>query len=109
MSTEFLMILGMFIATFGVRYVLFAVDDKMALPDLVLNSLKYVPVAVLSAIIVPSALWPDPQVATAQFLNPFVVGTLVCAGVAWKFKNLNLTIFVGFIAFYFAKYLFTLG
>ncbi|MEL6149567.1 MAG: AzlD domain-containing protein, partial [Chloroflexota bacterium] len=53
MMEEFWLVLGMTAVTFGVRYPSLALVGRMQLPDSVIRALRYVPVAVLTAIIVP--------------------------------------------------------
>ena len=55
-----LLILGMALITFAIRYSLFAFPD-LRFPPLVRQGLHYVPTAVLSAIVLPGMLIPDGQ------------------------------------------------
>src|SRR5207302_6158295 len=51
---EVLLIAGMALVTLAIRYPLLALVGKVSLPEPVLRALKYVPPAVLTAIIVPA-------------------------------------------------------
>ncbi len=103
MNQEWQMITGMFLATFGVRYVLFALGDKVELPPIILRALKFIPPVVLTAIIVPACLWPKgPNTPWSNSL-PYIIGAIACVAISWKTKNLNLTILLGFIVFYVFK------
>lgn len=101
-----LIILGMFLVTFGVRFVLFARAHKVVMPAFIERALKFVPVAVLTAIITPMILMPDKQLALS-LLNPWLLGALAAFGVGiWRQQQL-LTILVGVLVFFVAKYVFS--
>lgn len=56
---EIILITGMMVVTFSIRYILLAFSSRFSLPGVVEKALKYVPPAVLTAIIVPAVLLPD--------------------------------------------------
>lgn len=95
---EWLLILGMALVTFGVRYPMLAVIGRLRLPDTALRALRYVPAAVLTAIVVPAVLMPDGAL-DLRLENAYLPGAVVAALVAWRTKNLLLTIIVGMGAF----------
>ena len=102
-----LIILGMFIVTFGVRFVLFARADKVVMPAFIEKALKFVPVAVLTAIITPMILMPNQQI-DISLSNPWFLGALAAFIVGiWRQQQL-LTILVGVLVFFVAKYRFSL-
>lgn len=91
---EFLLILGMTLVTFGVRYPLLAIVGRLELPERVLRALRYVPVAVLTAISVPAVLMPQGTVdLTLQ--NAYLIGGIVATLIAWKTRMLLPTIMIG--------------
>lgn len=93
-GNELLMIIGMTAVTFGVRYPVLALVGKLQLPDRLSRALRYVPVAVLTAIIVPELLIRG---GTWQVnpTNAYLVAGIVAALVSWRTKNLLLTIVIG--------------
>ncbi|MEP3351298.1 MAG: AzlD domain-containing protein [Marinomonas sp.] len=98
-----LIILGMFVVTFGVRFVLFARAHKVVMPVFVERALKFVPVAVLTAIITPMVFMTESQV-NISLNNPWLVGAFAAFAVGiWRQHQL-LTIFVGVAVFFIAKY-----
>ena len=102
-----LIIFGMFAVTFGVRFVLFARADKVVMPAYIEKALKFVPVAVLTAIITPMALMPDSKL-DFTLTNPWLLGSLAAFVVGiWRQQQL-LTILVGVLVFFAAKYGFSL-
>lgn len=101
---EIWLLLGMFIVTFGVRYVLFAVADNITFPPLLKRALNYVPIAVLTAIIFPAVFMPKGQLFVA-IDNPYIFGAIVATAVSVWRKSMLLTVIVGLIAFALWKWL----
>jgi branched-subunit amino acid transport protein len=95
---EWWLVAGMMLVTFGVRYPVLALLSRTQLPEPVLTALEFVPVAVLSAIIVPMAVTRDGEWAIG-FDNPFLLATIVAIFIAWKSRNLLLTIMLGMTVF----------
>ncbi len=97
MNNELLMIVGMTLVTFIPRYGVLALLGKVELPKPIFNALKFVPPAVLAAIILPEMLLKDDQLyITPQ--NSFLVAGIVAGIVAWRTRNLLLTIVIGMLA-----------
>ena len=99
-STEFLMIAGMVAVTFSTRYSMFVLAGRVEFPGWLVNALRYVPPAVLTAITVPAVLMPSGDTVQFSYTNPYLVGALVACGVGWFSKNLLLTILLGMLAFW---------
>jgi branched-subunit amino acid transport protein len=95
---EALLILGMFIVTFGVRYVLFAMAGRVHFPAWLSTGLSFVPPAVLTAIIVPAVLMPQGPLWISP-TNPWLLAALVAVIVALIRKDLLTTIVLGMLAF----------
>ncbi len=91
---EVVIIAGMAAVTLLVRYPLLALLGKISLPAPIFRALKYVPPAVLTAIIVPAVLFKGDQLVIS-YTNDFLVAGVVSVFVAWRSKNLLLTILVG--------------
>lgn len=96
---EALLIVGMAAVTFAVRYPVMAILGKVPLPNPLLRALRYVPPAVLTAIIVPAALMPSGELQL-NINNAYLVAGVVAVLVSWRTKNLLLTIIVGMAAFW---------
>jgi branched-subunit amino acid transport protein len=92
---EFLLLFGMFLVTFGVRYPVLAFVSRIQLPEIVEQGLKYVPPAVLMAIIAPAVLISDGERINLNIENAPLFASLIAVLVAWRTKNLLLTILVG--------------
>lgn len=97
-TTEILMIFGMFLVTFGVRYPPLAIVGKLELPENVLRALRYVPVAVLTAITVPATLMPQGDLYLS-INNAYLIGAIVAILISWRTKNLLATIIIGMVVF----------
>lgn len=95
---EILLILGMMLVTFGVRYPMLAIVGRLKLPPLVIRALSFVPVAVLTAIIVPAVLMPEGAIDVG-IDNAYLVAALLAIIVSWRTKNLLATIVIGMAGF----------
>ena len=95
---EFWLILGMTLVTFGGRYPVLALVGRLKLPEVVLRALRFVPPAVLSAIIFPAVFYPDGERLMLGLDNPRILAVILAGLVAWRSKNLLLTIVVGMVA-----------
>lgn len=96
---ELVLILGMALVTFAVRYPVLVLVGKIPLPDRVFRALRYVPPAVLAAIIVPAVLLPDGQHIDVSITNSYLIAGILAALIAWRTKNLLLTIVLGMVIF----------
>lgn len=92
--TELLLILGMFIVTFLARYPLLVIVGRVQLPQRVFRGLRYVPVAVLTAICIPEMVMPNNTI-DISLTNAALIGGIAAILIAWRTKNLLLTILGG--------------
>lgn len=67
------------------------------MPDIVTRALRYVPTAVLTAIIVPELLLTSGSL-DVSFGNARLIAGMLAGVVAWRTKNVFLTILVGMLA-----------
>jgi branched-subunit amino acid transport protein len=96
---ELILIVGMTAVTFGVRYPVLAITGRISLSRSMTDALKFIPPAVLTAIIVPAVLMPDGELDIG-YTNAYLVAGLVAALVSWRRSNLLLTIAVGMGVFW---------
>ena len=90
---EILLIAGMALVTFGIRFCLTRISGAGEFPPLLKKALAYVPPGVLTAIILPSILFPGGNVQTGLSLhNPYLIGGAGAVAVGFIFKNLLFTI-----------------
>jgi branched-subunit amino acid transport protein len=87
-------LLAMGAATLLTRLALIVVWGRVPLPGISLEVLRFVPPAVLAAIIIPALVMPAGQV-NLSFGNERLVAGLVAALVAWRTHSPLLTIGLG--------------
>jgi branched-subunit amino acid transport protein len=92
-----LIVIGMGIVTFGIRLVPIVLLGRIEIPLLVQQALRFVPPAVLTAIIVPELLYRDNQI-DVSLTNVRLLAGLIAIVVAWRTKNALITIGAGMIA-----------
>jgi branched-subunit amino acid transport protein len=97
---ELYLITGMALVTFAIRYLMFLVAGRVEFPDRLVKALRYVPPAVLTAIIVPAVLISTGKGVNFSYTNASLIGALVALGISWFTKNLLLTIITGMLAFW---------
>ena len=93
-----LLVAGMMLVTFAVRYPVLALVSKATLPPTLLAALKFIPPALLTAIIVPTLLDPVGEGLNFSLGNDFLVAGIITILVAWRTKNLLLTLAIGMAA-----------
>ncbi len=92
-----LIVIGMGLVTFGIRLVPIVLLGRIEIPLIVQRTLRFVPPAVLTAIIVPELLYRNNQV-DMSLTNVRLLAGLIAIVVAWRTKNALMTIGVGMIA-----------
>ncbi|MEA5467864.1 AzlD domain-containing protein [Spirulina sp. 06S082] len=97
---EFYLVLGMSLVTFGIRYTVLGASDRIKLPPIVIEALRYIPPAILTAIVVPEVLIPDGNTIEFNYTNARLVGAIAAIAIAYWRKNLLLTIVVGMLTFF---------
>ena len=83
--------------TFGMRFSFIYMLGKFEVPDALRRMLRFVPPAVLTAIVVPELLVQSGQV-NFSMTNTRLLAGLVAVLVAWKTKNTLITILAGMVA-----------
>lgn len=83
--------------TFGMRFSLIYLFGRFEFPETIRKALRYVPPAVLSAIIFPELFLRDGML-NLSFDNHRLLAGLVAVLVAWFSKNILITIIAGVIA-----------
>ena len=85
------------VITFLTRFSFIALQDKLQMSVIVSRGLEYVPTAVLTAIIVPELLLTSGSLYIS-FGNARLFAGILAGLVAWRTKNVFLTILVGMLA-----------
>lgn len=95
-----LMIVGMSVATLACKATIFLLGNRIAFPQLLKDALDFVPVTVLTAIIVPMVLAPQGNGLELTWRNPQLVATVAAVAVCAVTRHQLLTIAVGLVAFF---------
>ena len=95
-----LTILVMGLVTFLTRLSFIMAWGRIEMPEWVRRALRYVPPAVLSAIILPELLRPGGEPIDISWQNERLLAGLVAAVVAWRTRNALLTIVIGLAVFW---------
>src|SRR5690242_4257912 len=85
------------IVTYATRLSFIALHERIIVPNWFREALTFVPVAVLSAIILPEILVPN-DTLNLSVLNPRLLAGILATIVAWRTKNVWVTIAVGMVA-----------
>lgn len=87
-------ILVMGIVTYAIRLSMFLLYGRLQLPEWLMRSLNYVPAAVLTAIIAPELFLPGGTLDISVG-NLRLIAGLVAVVVAWRTRNVLLTVLAG--------------
>jgi len=102
--SEWMLIAGMALLTFIPRYIPFVFAGKVTLPAWLSQALSFVPIAVLTTIIIQSTLIRDGALSlTLQ--NHHLIAASVALIVALITRHMFLTIILGLISFGLMKWL----
>ncbi|MEX1152953.1 AzlD domain-containing protein [Parvibaculum sp.] len=94
-TTLWLSIVAIGVGTFVLRLSFIGLSGRLALPVAVTRALRFVPAAVLSAIILPAALRLPEGGLDVSIDNPRLIACVVAAGIAWATKSVLATLIVG--------------
>ena len=96
-TTLWLTLLGAGLITYAIRLSLIVTWGRVTPPPALQRALRFVPPAVLSAIIFPGILRPDGPL-NLSFGNVRLLAGIVAALVAWRTRSTLLTIVAGLAA-----------
>jgi branched-subunit amino acid transport protein len=99
-----LTILACGIVTFALRLSFIALHGRVIMPEWFTRALTFVPIAVLSAITLPEILIQNNALNISP-LNPRLLAATVAVVVAWRTKNVTVTIVVGMIVLWGTQFL----
>lgn len=94
-----LLVIGMAAVTFGARYPMLVLVGRIDLPRRVFAALKFVPVAVLTAICMPIIVYGEQDSLNLALSSPHLVGGLAAIGIAAVSRRLLPTIVLGMAVF----------
>ena len=96
-SGLWLTMLAMGVVTFGLRASFIALSGRFRLPPAVVRALRFVPAAVLSAIVVPALVFQGGELELTLSNEKLVAG-LLAGVVAWYSKSVIWTLLAGMAA-----------
>lgn len=82
--------------TYSLRLSFIVFSDKINMPDLMQRALRFVPPAVFTAIFLPELILPEGAIDLTLGNGRLLAG-MVAILVAWRTKNVILTIVVGML------------
>jgi len=94
-----LIVIAMGVITYALRLSLLGVLGRLEAPPLLSRALRFVPAAVLSAIILPDLLQPGGKL-NLSLGNLRLLAGLLAMAVAWRTRSVVLTVAVGLAAFW---------
>jgi branched-subunit amino acid transport protein len=95
-----LTILGMAVITFAIKALVFILGHRVRFSPAMRQALAFVPVTVLTAIIVPMILAPHGQGMELSWRNPQLVAALVSVAICLATRHQLLTIMLGLAVFF---------
>jgi branched-subunit amino acid transport protein len=91
------------IATYAIRSSFFILSGRIELPRLIRDGLQFIPAAVLTALIIPSLARYEGAIQLT-WQNPRLLAGLLAVGVAYKSRNVLLTLAAGMIALWILQF-----
>ena len=102
--TLWLMLLVIGAITYAIRLSCIGLLGQREMPALLLKALRFVPIAVLPAIILPQ-LFLRNNTLVLSLQNPRWIAGMLAGVVAWRTRNVLLTIAVGMVALWVLQFL----
>ena len=102
--TIWLLIFAVGAITYAARLSFIAFFARREMPPLLAEALKHVPVAMLTAIVVPAIVFMAPGELRIDPGNAKLIAALVAGAVAWWRQSAVLTIVVGMIVLWLLGY-----
>ena len=97
-STWALVLAGMVVVTYGIRLSFLVFGHRLTFPGWLERALRYVPAAVLTALVVPMALAPQGAVDLSLH-NAYLPGTVAAVAVALISRQTLAAILGGFVVY----------
>ena len=82
-----------------------ALFARVEIPPIVARALRFVPAAMLTAIVVPAVVFTAPATLQISYTNPKLASALAAAIIAWRTKSATATMAGGMVALWIAQWL----
>lgn len=102
--TLWLMLLIIGLITYAIRLSCIGLLGQKEMPALLLKALRFVPITVLPAIILPQ-LFLRNNTLVLSVQNPRWIAGILAGIVAWRTRNVLLTILIGMVALWVLQFL----
>jgi branched-subunit amino acid transport protein len=99
-----LVVIGMGLITVAQRLSFILLAGRLEMPPLVRRGLRYVPPAVLTAIIFPELFLPEGYLHVSLH-NPRLLAGFIASLVAWRSGNILFTLAAGMVALWLLQFL----
>lgn len=99
-----MMLLAMLFVTYIPRVLPLLILSRMEVPDIIIRWLRFIPVAILSALLTPGLLMLDGELMF-NFSNIFLLAAVPTFIVAYYKKNIFITVIIGMLAVMILRYL----
>ena len=100
-----IIIAGIITYIFRLSFIMIIKDREF--PELISRALRFVPPAVLSAIIFPELLIREGSL-NLSLMNPRLIAGIIAAIVAWKTKKITYTFLIGMVSLWILQSVFML-
>ena len=104
-SEVFLMILGMAAITYVLRFAPLVALRRITFPERFTKTLRFIPIAVLSTLIVPAILMPQGSLHLS-YDNSYLIAAIVTVIVAYKTKKMIFAILAGILVIFLLRLVF---
>ncbi|MBV7394716.1 AzlD domain-containing protein [Mameliella sediminis] len=84
MNDLWIVIIGMGLGSFGLRFVFLGLVGDRAMPDWLLRHLRYTAVAVMPALVAPLVVWPTATGGETDPLRLVAAAAALIVGYVWK-------------------------
>lgn len=102
--TIWLLIFAVGAITYTARLSFIALFARRDMPPLLAEALKHVPVAMLTAIVLPALVFMPAGVLRLDLGNPKLIAALVAGAVAWRTRSAVTTIATGMGVLWLVRY-----
>jgi branched-subunit amino acid transport protein len=101
---DWLIILGMGLITHSQRLSMILTSGRLTISEPLKHALRFAPPAVLSAIILPEMLQPGGQL-DFSLGNERLLAGLIAIIIAWRTKNMILTVVIGMVSLWILQFI----
>jgi branched-subunit amino acid transport protein len=102
--TLWVVIVAVGLSNYLSRLSFIALFARLEMPPLMVLALRYVPAAMLTAIVLPAVAFSAPGILDLGGGNPKLIAALAASAVAWRWRSVTATMAAGMIALWVAQW-----